>query len=180
MYFMNQKIPAYVITLIAGIIFLGIIGYFIFVKKSESAPKEQTSTSTQTTNSINTSTQINNVLPSGSVFIQHAGDSIDLSWNIENAPADSATYLDLLSSDNNESLGRITNNPDCSDGGDTIALANSIKSYKWNGVYICSNWQAHLVNPGSYKIGVSLYSKDGTNILANGQSKLPFKIQNNK
>lgn len=123
------------------------------------------------------SVEVSNVLPSGSIFTQGEGANIPLSWGVTNPPSGATIYLDLLSSDGSESLGRITNNPDCSKGGDTIALATSIKSYKWDGLYVCSNWQAHLVNPGSYKMGVSLYSASGTTIIANGQSNTPFSIQ---
>lgn len=87
---------------------------------------------TQTQAPVNTtaSVKISNVLPSGSKFTQGEGANIPLSWSVENSPVGATVYLDLLSSDGSESLGRITNNPDCSKGGDTIALATSVKNYK--------------------------------------------------
>ena len=134
-------------------------------------------TQTQTPANTTASAKISNVFPSGSIYTQGEGASITLSWNLVNAPAGTTVYLDLLTPDGSESLGRITNNPDCSRGGDTIALATSVKSYKWDGLYVCQNWQAHSVNPGSYKIGASLYSANGATIIASGQSNTSFSLQ---
>lgn len=134
-----------------------------------------------TQNSVSSSTAskatVNNVFPSGSIFTQGEGANIPLSWSVTNPPAGTTIYLDLLSSDGSESLGRITNSSDCSKGGDTIALSTSVKSYKWDGLVVCQNWQAHTVNPGSYRLGVELYSADGTTVLVTGQSKTSFSIQ---
>jgi hypothetical protein len=190
----SQKGFVNIALVVMVVVLLGVVGYFALVKKSEPVVQEPTpvtGSNTQTSASKagtyeapvkivvspDKTAKISSVLPSGSIFTQGEGANIPLSWSVENIPAGSTVYLDLLTSDGSESLGRITNNPDCSKGGDTIALATSIKSYKWDGLYVCSNWQAHSVNPGSYKMGVSLYSASGTTIVATGQSSAPFSLK---
>ncbi|MBL8029687.1 MAG: hypothetical protein JNN11_00330 [Candidatus Doudnabacteria bacterium] len=120
---------------------------------------------------------ISNVLPSGSIFTQGEGADIPLSWSVLNPPTNATIYLRLLSSNGEEALGSITNNSDCSKGGDATALANSKTSFKWDGLLVCSNWQTHSVKPGDYKLGIQLYSANGNNIITAGQSAASFKIQ---
>ena len=125
---------------------------------------------------LNPQVSIYNVSPSGSVYMQGEGAMIPLSWELRNIPAGATIYLSLLSSNGTESLGRITNNPDCSRGGDTLAMQPSVNMYKWDGLFICQNWQAHPVSPGNYNLGVSIYTQDGIKILANGKSATPFNL----
>ncbi len=115
-----------------------------------------------------------NVLPSGSTFIQGEGANIPLSWTVNNAPAGATVYLRLLSPGVRDILGGLNNGSDCSTGGNASALPISVGNYRWDGLIVCSNWQAHSVNPGSYRIGVQIYS--GNNMIGTGESNAPFSI----
>ncbi len=119
---------------------------------------------------------VTEVMPTGTPFKQGEGAMIPLSWKVANPEAGSSIYISLASADGTELIGRISNTSDCSKGGDAIVLPTSKNTYKWDGLYVCSNWQAHSVAPGSYRIAVQLYSKDGTKVLASGQSKNPFTL----
>jgi len=124
-----------------------------------------------------------NVLPSGSSFPINPYPYVFVSWNGNNLPPNSQIRLDLLSADGTRSLGILGGNAwQCSNGGEGNIIPATNTTYKWSGdgTYIqlsSGDWQSYSVQPGTYKIGVTVHSEDSKQtIYVEGQSAMPFTI----
>lgn len=168
--------PSYKVLLVGGNGHFYEISYITRYDQTLSQLEEIVSTFNFISNDTLSSTaSIIEILPSGSIFLQGEGADIPISWKISEDPVNIKTYLRLLSQDGKEVLGAITNSQDCSSGGSASNLSNSVNTFKWDGLFICSNWQAHKVSPGSYRIGVQIYY--GNEMIASGNSNSPFTIK---
>lgn len=116
---------------------------------------------------------ISDILPSGTIFKQGEGAMIPISWNVVGLIPESKLYVSLMKGQ--DILGRITNSQNCDQGGDFMNIPNSVNLIKWDGLFVCSNWQSHSVQPGYYKIIVEVYQNNVR--MFYGESKDQFKLE---